>query len=192
MTSIRTLVLGLAAAAVSTAALAQAAPAPAPAPAVPIIANPTYAVIPLEIMVNRPAADVWKRIGPYCAIGEWLRIPAGCKILAGNETDVGSIRTVGAEVLVAATPMSYTYTQTPKVGVPYNMYHGTLEVRPVTATTSKIVYILIFDNSMLANDAARAADIAGRKSRFGQAMVDMKTLAEGGTLQPLPPPAPAR
>ncbi len=189
MTSIRALVLGLAAATVSTAALAQAAPA---APAVPIIANPTYAVIPLEIMVDRPAADVWKKIGPYCAIGEWLRIPAGCRILAGNETDVGSIRTVGAEVLVATTPLSYTYTQTPKVGVPYNMYHGTLEVRPVTAKTSKIVYTLIFDNSMLASDAARAADIAGRKSRFGQAMVDMKTLAEGGTLKPLPAPAPAR
>jgi hypothetical protein len=51
---------------------------------------------------------------------------------------------------------------------------------------------LIFDNSMLASDAARAADIAGRKSRFGQAMIDMKTLAEGGALKPLPPAAPAR
>lgn len=165
--------------------------AQAPAPA-PIIANPTYAVIPLEITVDRPADVVWKKVGPYCAIGEWLRIPAGCKMLHGTGNEIGAIRSVGAEVLVAATPMSYTYTQTPKVGVPYNMYHGTLEVRPVTAKTSKIVYTLIFDNSMLASDEARAADIAGRKSRFGQAMVDMKTLAEGGTLKPLPAPAPAR
>jgi hypothetical protein len=105
MTSIRALLLGIAAATVSTAALAQAAPAAAPAPAVPIIANPTYAVIPLEIMVDRPAAAVWKKIGPYCAIGEWLRIPAGCKILAGQGDEVGAIRSVGAEVLVAATPM---------------------------------------------------------------------------------------
>jgi hypothetical protein len=174
------ILLGLAASAAAGAALAQTPP---PAP---IIANPTYAVIPLEIVVDRPADVVWKKVGPYCAIGEWLRIPAGCKMLAGTGNEIGAIRSVGAEVLVAATPMSYTYTQTPKVGVPYNMYHGTLEVRPLTARTSKIVYTLIFDNSMLASDEARAADIAGRKSRFGQAMADMKTLAEGGTLKPLP------
>jgi hypothetical protein len=185
MISVRLTALAALAAAASTAAIA------APAPPQPIIPNPTYAVIPLEITVNRPAAVTWAKVGPYCAIGEWLRIPAGCQMLAGKGNEVGAIRSVGAEVLVAATPMSYTYTQTPKVGVPYNMYHGTLEVRPVTANTSKIVYTLIFDNSMLADDAARAADIAGRKARFGQAMIDMKTLAEGGKLQPLPP-APAR
>jgi hypothetical protein len=38
--------------------------------------------------------------------------------------------------------------------VRYNTYHGTLEARPVTATTSKIVYTLFFDNSNLADDAA--------------------------------------
>ncbi len=70
-----TLIAGLA---VVTVAGAAAAQAPAPAP---IIANPTYAVIPLEIMVDRPAAVTWAKVGPYCAIGEWLRIPAGCKML---------------------------------------------------------------------------------------------------------------
>ena len=75
------------------------------------------------------------------------------------------------------------------MGVPYNLYHGTLEARPVTPTTSKIVYTLIFDNSMLPDDAARKADIERRRTRFMQAMQNMKTLAEGGKI---PPPAPAK
>ena len=73
-------------------------------------------------------------------------------------------------------------------GRPYNLYHGTLEARPLTATTSKLVYTLVFDNSMLADDAAREKDKAQRTTRFMQALQNMKTLAEGGTL----PPPPAR
>jgi hypothetical protein len=88
--------------------------------------------------------------------------------------------------LVGKTELSYTYTQTVKEGRPYNLYHGTLEARPVTATTSKLVYTLMFDNSMLADDAARQKDIAQKTAVFTRALQNMKTLAEGGTL---PPPA---
>jgi hypothetical protein len=91
---------------------------------------------------------------------------------------------VGGEVLVGRTELSYSYTQTPKEGTPYNLYHGTLEARPMTPTTSKIVYTLFFDNSMLPDDAARAADKERRRTRFMQALQNMKTLAEGGTLPP--------
>ena len=152
------------------------------------MAKPTYTSIPMEITVNRPAAEVWKRIGKYCDVAEWLQIPAGCRITSGKDGEFGAVRTVGAEVLVSKTELSYTYTQTPKEGQPYNLYHGTLEARPLTATTSKIVYTLFFDNSMLPDDAARAADRARRTERFTQALQNMKILAEGGKL----PPAPAR
>ena len=70
----------------------------------------------------------------------------------------------------------------------YNLYHGTLEVRPLTATTSKIFYTLVLDNSMLPDDAAREKDKATRAAMFTRALGNMKTLAEGGTL----PPPPAR
>ena len=139
----------LAAACAATSASAQTPPAATPTGSV-VVASPTYTSIPMEIMVNRSAADVWKKIGGYCDISEWLQIPAGCKITSGKDGEFGAVRTVGAEVLVGRTELSYTYTQTPKEGQPYNMYHGTLEARPVTATTSKIVYTLFFDNSMLA------------------------------------------
>ena len=125
---------------------------------------------------------MWKRIGGYCTIGEWLQIPAGCKITSGKDGEFGAVRTVGAEVLVGRTELSYTYAQTPKEGTPYNLYHGTLETRPVTSTTSKIVYTLFFENSMLPNDAARAEDKERRRTRFMQALQNMKTLAEGGKL----------
>jgi hypothetical protein len=161
------------------------APASAPAASV-VVASPTYTSIPLEITVERPAADVWKRIGKYCDIGEWLRVP--CTITSGKDGEFGAVRSVGSEVLVGKTELSYTYTQTPREGRPYNLYHGTLEVRPVTAATSKIVYTLFFDNSMLADDAARDADKARRTAQFTTSIQNMKILAEGGTL----PPAPAR
>ena len=175
---------------VPAAALAQTPAAPAqPATAAPananiVVENPTYITIPLEIDVARPAAEVWARIGKYCDIGEWLQIPAGCKMLSGTEGEVGSVRSVASEVLVGKTLYSYTYTQTVRAGRPYNLYHGTLEVRPVTDKTSKIIYTLMYDNSMLPDDAAREKDKMTRTATFQRAMANMKTLAEGGKLAP--------
>jgi hypothetical protein len=160
---------------------AQAAPPPN---ANIVVDNPTYLVIPLDIAIDRPAAEVWKRVGKYCDIAEWLQIPAGCKMLSGIEGDVGSVRSVANEVLVGKTEFSYTYTQTVRAGRPYNLYHGTLEVRPVTAKTSRLYYTLIYDNSMLPDDAAREKDKASRTATFTRAIQNIKTLAEGGTLPP--------
>lgn len=169
------------------AAQAPAPAMPAGAPGMsPVVASPTYVSIPMEMDVNRPAAEVWKRVGKYCDIGEWFRIP--CTMASGKEGDFGSVRSVAGEVLVGKTELSYTYTQTVKAGRPYNLYHGTLEARPVTATTSKLVYTLTYDNSMLPDDEARAKDLAQKRTQFTQALANMKILAEGGTL----PPAPAR
>ena len=168
------------------ACLAQAASAQAPAQAPLAVPNPTYIAIPLEIMVNKPAAEVWKRVGKYCDIGEWLRVP--CTITQGKDGEFGAVRSIGNEVLVGKTELSYTYTQPVREGRPYSLYHGTLEARPVTATTSKLVYTLVLDNSILADDAARDRDKAQRAAQFTTALENMKILAEGGTL----PPAPAR
>jgi hypothetical protein len=181
--------LALTAAAVSLAGLSLAAQTPPPAgqaPANPnaniVVANPTYTTIPLEIDVNKPAAEVWARIGKYCGIAEWLPAVKSCKMLSGTEGEVGSVRSVANEVLVGKTQYSYTYTQTPRDGRPYNLYHGTLEVRPVSDKTSKIVYTLMYDNSMLPDDGAREKDKAARTAMFTGAIQNMKTLAEGGTL----------
>jgi hypothetical protein len=154
------------------------------APPPQAIANPNYVALHLEVEVNRSAADVWKRIGGYCAIGEWFQVAAGCKILAGTDGEVGAVRSIANEVLVGKTDLSYTYTQPVRAGRPYNLYHGTLEARPVTATTSKLLYTLMWDNSMLTDEAAREKDKASRTATFTRALQNMKTLAEGGTLTP--------
>jgi len=172
--------------AVAVACLAQVASAQGRGPAPLAIPNPTYVSIPMEVTVNRPAAEVWKRVGKFCDIGEWARIP--CTILSGKDGEFGAVRSVGNEILVGKTELSYTYTQPVREGQPYILYHGTLEARPLTATTSKIVYTLMLDNSTMADDAAREADKTRRANQFMPFLENMKILAEGGTL----PPAPAR
>src|SRR5215472_4993611 len=180
--------LALAGCTLAAAGFTQVAVAQAPAPAPLAIPNPNYVSIPMEIMVNRPAAEVWKRVGKYCDIGEWFQIP--CTIISGKDGEFGAVRSVANEVLVGKTELSYIYTQPVREGRPYNLYHGTLEARPVTATTSKLVYTLVYDNSMLADDAAREKDKAQRTAQFTQALENMKILAEGGTLPPAPPRRP--
>jgi hypothetical protein len=192
----RKITAGCALAVVCLAHIASAqAPPPGPggAPAAVVsnaVANPTYITIPMEIAVNRPAAEVWKRVGKYCDIAEWLRLT--CTITSGKDGEMGAVRSLAGggirEILVGMTELSYTYTQPVRAGQPYNLYHGTVEARPVTATTSKIVYTLVYDNSMLADDAARDRDKAQKTMQFTTAIENMKILAEGGTL----PPAPAR
>ncbi len=174
--------------------VAAVAPAPPPAPPAPVVRAriesveaPNYVSIPMEITVNKPAKDVWARIGKYCDISEWLQIAAGCTITSGKDGEFGSVRTVGQEVLVGKTELSYTYAQTVRDGRAYNLYHGTLEARPINARTSKIVYTLIYDNSLVAGDAAaKDAEIARRRATFENALKNMKILAEGGTLPPRP------
>jgi hypothetical protein len=158
-----------------------APPAARPGPAPMQVPNPHYVSIPMTIDVNAPADKTWARIGKFCDIGEW-GIP-GCTILSGDG-GLGTVRSIGNEILVGKTQYSYTYTQPVRDGATFNMYHGTLEVIPVTAITSRIRYTLFFDNGMLADDAAREKDMANRKTRFSKMLDNMKILAEGGTLPP--------
>jgi hypothetical protein len=90
--------------------------------------------------------------------------------------------------MVAKTDFSYTYTMPPRVGVPYNIAHGTLLAKAMTASTTKLVYSFVYDNSMLADDAARGTEATARRTRVTKALQNMKILAEGGTLPPAPPP----
>lgn len=175
----------LLAAAPLSAALAQApAAAPAaPAPQAPLLVpNPTYTTLVLELAVNKPAAEAWAKFGKYCDISIWLNMQS-CTVTSGVEGELGSVRVLNGtiiEPIVYKTPLSYTYTQPVRVGVPFNAYHATLEALPVTATTSKIVYTFFYDNSMLADDAARAAERANRTTRMMGAMQKMKAAAEAG------------
>jgi len=142
--------------------------------------NPIYMSVRLELDVNKPAAEVWARVGKYCDIGEWLQV--ACTMLSGKDGELGAVRSIGNEILIAKTDLSYSYTQPVRENTFYPLYHGTLEAKPVTATTSKLIYSLVWDASNLADDAAREANKTQRANTFTNALNNMKILAEGGTL----------
>ncbi len=169
--------------ALTSLATAVAAQAPAPAPLQ--VPNPTYISIPLEIAINRPAAEVWKRVGKFCDIGEWLRISVHDHVREGRRVRRRTFR-CRRSPRGQDRPVLHLHPDREE-GRPYNLYHGTLEARPVTPTTSKLVYTLFFDNSMLADDAARERDRTQKTATFTRALENMKILAEGGTLPPAPP-----
>ncbi len=175
----------------AVASVAPPAPTAAAAPAGPPplqVPGFSYVTIPMEITVNKPVKDVWARIGKYCDIAEWFQIASGCTITSGVDNEVGAVRSVGAEILVAKTEYSYAYTQPVREGRLYNLYHGNLEARAIDANTTKLLYTLVYDLSLVpGDDAAKAADVERRRVAFTRALGNMKILAEGGTL---PPPAP--
>lgn len=143
------------------------------------LAQPEYVTIKMEVDVAKPAADVWAAVGDYCGISAWLSIE--CAITSGDG-GIGTVRSlVGGriiEVLVAETELSYGYTQPAVEGSFYNLYHGFLEARPVSATSSKLLYTLMLDVSNLADQAAKDADVQRRRAMFETALATMKGIAE--------------
>lgn len=142
-------------------------------------ADPQYTTVELEIDIDRPAAEVWAKVGGYCDIENWIEGLA-CEITSGDG-GMGTVRVLAGriiEILVAQTELSYGYTQPVVEGQFYNLYHGFMEARPVTASTSKMLYTLVYDVSNLADQAAVDADIARRRGMFETALANMKAIAE--------------
>lgn len=143
-------------------------------------AEPEYVTIEMEIDVNKPAAEVWSKVGGYCDIAKWLP-QLDCTVTSGDGK-MGTVRALAGgrikEILIAQTELSYGYTQPVTEGQYYILYHGFMEARPVTATTSKMLYTLVYDVSNLADQAAKDADQARRRTSFETALTNMKNLAE--------------
>ena len=145
-----------------------------------LAAEPEYATVKMQIDVAKPAKEVWSKVGGYCDISKWLNVD--CKITSGDG-GIGTVRVLAGgrvtEILVGKTDLSYGYTQPVKEGTWYNLYHGFLEVKPLTDKTSRIFYTLMLDVSDKPDKAAKDADLAMRKMRFEGALESMKKLAEG-------------
>src|SRR5688572_6937476 len=146
-----------------------------------VAAAPEYTTIKLEVEIAKPAKDVWAEVGGYCDISKWLN-NVDCAITSGDG-GFGTVRVLAGgrvtEILVAQTELSYGYTQPVREGQVYNLYHGFMEARPVSANSSKMIYTLVYDVSNLADQAAKDAAIARRRGMFETALKNMKALAEG-------------
>jgi hypothetical protein len=142
-------------------------------------ASPDYRTIRMQIEVNRPAAEVWAKVGHFCDISKWLDVD--CKIVSGDG-GIGSVRSLAGgrvlEIKVGETGLSYGYTQPAKAGAFYNLYHGFMQAKPVTRGTSQIIYTLFYDVSDKPDEAAKQADMAQRRQRFEAALAKMKAIAE--------------
>jgi hypothetical protein len=133
-----------------------------------------YAVVNLNTSVDAPVDVVWKKIGGYCDIAAWLKLPC---VLTSGTGDVGTVRRLADridEVMVAKTAHSYTYTQ-PTTTI---LYHGTLEVVPNGKGHSKILYNLIWDQAALTSDDAKTKDRDQRVKNFTAALANMKAIVE--------------
>lgn len=166
--------------ALAGAASAQGSAAAAPAGTWPA---PQYVSIPMEITVAKPAAAVWAKVGGYCDISKWISAAGNvpCEITSGKG-EVGTVRKIAGrviEVMTAKTEFGYGYTQPAVEGKWYNLYHGFVEVKPVDAKSSKILYTLMLDVADKADQAAKDKDIEGRRKQFEAALANMKKLAEG-------------
>ncbi len=139
-------------------------------------------IILLEKVVDRTPDQTWAKIGGYCAIQQWLKLQS-CVVTAGNQVGVGTNRRLNGktdEIMVAVTPWSYTYAQQPSEIQPMSpiFYHGTLAVEPLDrGKKTKIVYTLFYDVGAL-TPAQKLADRANRTKRFGDALDEMKKMAE--------------
>lgn len=143
------------------------------------VAEPEYVTIEMEIDVAKPAAEVWAAVGGYCDIAEWLNLDC---VLTSGDGGMGTVRALAGgrviEILVAQTELSYGYTQPVQEGAFYNLYHGFLEARPVSANSSKLLYTLLLDVSNLEDQAAKDANVARRRGSFENALATMKEIAE--------------
>jgi hypothetical protein len=140
--------------------------------------TPDYVVINLQVQVNRPAEQVWKKVGEdYCAIVQWLKVT--CKLSSGSG-EVGTVRVINdttIEPMVAKTPWSYTYTQTAGAMAP-RTYHGTIAIEPNGTGKSVLKYTLFYNQAVIATDAERASEHTRIATRFQGALDAMKAIAE--------------
>ncbi|MDB5689532.1 MAG: hypothetical protein JWL91_1408 [Sphingomonas bacterium] len=136
-----------------------------------------YVLIRKEILVERPADTVWRRVGGFCAIADWLKLK--CELVSGSG-DVGSIRRLNGEIeepMVGRTVRSYTYGQTKGAMAGFD-YHGTLAVEPEGPTRARILYTITYDAARMPSDAVRKAQFERIGPRFQAAIEAMKVLAE--------------
>jgi hypothetical protein len=143
------------------------------------LAAPEYVVTRMEVDIAKPASVAWAKVGKMCDLKEWFGLD--CTVTSGDG-GVGTVRSLlggrVTEIIIGTTELSYGYTQPIKEGQFYNLYHGFMEAKPVTAKTSKIIYTLLYDVSDKPDQAAKDADVAQRRARFEAALQKMKSIAE--------------
>ena len=135
-------------------------------------------MIELHADANVSADAAWAKVGSFCDIAKWGKLP--CELVTGSGS-VGSIRRLAGgaieEPMIGRTAHSYTYGQT--VGGNKDIdYHGTLAVEPTGPNTARIDYTLTYDQSRVAPEK-RGPMREMMAQRFQGMIGNIKALAEG-------------
>jgi hypothetical protein len=141
-----------------------------------------WVILNFTANLNKNIDVAWERMGgnDLCAIQKFLDIT--CAVVSGKG-ELGSIRHVQlasaapgsapiVENIVARSKYSYTYAQ------PFTpiFYHGTMSIEALSPTTSRLHYVLIWNQAAGGDAAAQAASRNSRQTRF-QAAVDKMAAA---------------
>jgi hypothetical protein len=138
--------------------------------------RPVFAKVALTTRIACPAEIAWPLIGGFGTAGRFLGVAI---TLDGEEGVLGTTRRVGADIveaLVGVSRHSYTYAQTEGPMAQY-AYHGCVSLEPDSATSCKLDYTIIFEQS-----AMSVADLTYQldriKGRFEGMLESMKAAAE--------------
>jgi uncharacterized protein YndB with AHSA1/START domain len=144
----------------------------------PAVRAADFVVITKEVEVDRPVEVVWKRVGDYGAIAEWME--TDCGYLSGDG-GVGTTRRLHrgevVEVMIAQTSRSYTYLQTRGKMTSAGL-HGTLAAEPIEASRTRLTYTLFYDQTAFPANADRRAHRERLDSGFQTYLEVMKEMAE--------------
>jgi hypothetical protein len=80
--------------------------------------------------------------------------------------------------MIAKTALSYGYATPVKEGEFYDLYHGFMEAKPVSDSTSKLLYTIVYDVSDFPDQAAKNADMTRRRDQFDKFLLEIKRLTE--------------
>ena len=128
--------------------------------------------------IKAPVEKVWGVIGGYCEMPRVMK--ASCSYTQGTG-GLGTIRLMngsGEALKVGEGHYNYSFFYT---AGPHNepRYHGNLELAASADNkTTNLIYTLIYDQSVFASDAERAAQKAVNDDSFGRHFNPVKVLAE--------------
>jgi len=142
-----------------------------------VLAQADYHRMQFEIDIDKPADEVWSKVGGYCDISDWAGME--CEITQGDG-GLGTVRVINGSIvepLVGQTELSYGYSQPAVEGEHYDLYHGYMEARPVTDSTSKMIYTVMWDRSH-EDEATFQSNVERRTNLFRGGLQKMKEIAE--------------
>jgi mxaD protein len=119
-----------------------------------------------HVTVNAPASQVWSKINNFGDLGAWHPAVAKTEIISGENNKVGAIRLLTLqdggtihEQLTAYNDAAMTYSYVIKEGVlPVSHYASTIQVMPLDANTSEVIWKGTFKRKDLSAAPAKGQD----------------------------------